>query len=325
MSDAPLVSVVTPVFNGGDWLEACIESVRAQTHGRLEHVILDNASTDATRRIAERFAALDDRIRVHVNASTVPLVDNWNRAPERMSSQAAYCWLLPADDMMYPPAIERMLAVALRHPSVGIVGSLRRRGEAIECGGLPADRELFPGRDIGRLFLAQRVFAIAPTTNLVRSDLVRARTPFFPRRYFHEDTAAFLDVLRHTDFGFVHEVLAYSRTHGGSVTETIAKPQQTALRDVLRMLVEYGPDYFDARELRRIERRHLRRYYRRLLRSYFAGGGGAFRRNHLAVLRELGRAPGPVALGVALAEEFAAAIARPRKLLRHLRAAALDR
>ena len=54
MSGEPLVSVVTPVFNGGDWLQACIESVQAQTHSRHEHVILDNASTDGS---AEMVAA----------------------------------------------------------------------------------------------------------------------------------------------------------------------------------------------------------------------------------------------------------------------------
>ena len=44
----PLVSVLTPVFNGERFLPACIESVRAQSYGRIEHVILDNASTDGT-------------------------------------------------------------------------------------------------------------------------------------------------------------------------------------------------------------------------------------------------------------------------------------
>jgi hypothetical protein len=77
--------------------------------------------------------------------------------------------------------------------------------------------------------------------------------------------------------------------------------------------------------LRRIERRHLRGYYRRLLRSYVNGGGNAFRRKHLASLRELGRAPGPLDLSVAFAEEVAASVARPQELLRQLRAAASHR
>jgi hypothetical protein len=235
-----------------------------------------------------------------------------------MSPAADYCWLLPADDMMYPHALERMLALALRHPSVGIVGSLRQRGEIIECRGLPKHREVFSGREIGRLFLEQRVFAIAPTTNLVRSDLVKMRRPFFPTRYFHEDIAAFLDVLRQCDFGFVHEVLAFSRTHQGSVTQTIAAPQQTVLRDTLRMLIEFGPDYFEPAELRRIERRHLRRYYRRILRSYLERGGAAFRRDHLPVLRDLDRAPAPMAVGLAVVEGLVSSALRSRRFLRRI-------
>lgn len=318
----PLVSVLTPVLNGAEWLEACIESVRAQTHGRLEHVILDNASTDATSAVAERWAAADARIRVHRNRTTLPLTQNWNRAVELMSPEARYCWLLPADDLMYPQAVERMVAVALRHPEVGIVGALRQRGDEVQCGGLPHDQEVFPGRLIGRLFLEQRVFAIAPTTNLVRADLMRARQPFFPPQFFHSDIGAFLDILRESAFGFVHEVLAFSRTHSSSVTERVAEPQQTLLRDTLLMLVEYGADYFEPAELRAVEAHHLRRYYRRLLRSYLTRGGAEFRRNHLPVLRRLGRAPGAGALLRALADEIAATVARPGKALRHLRTAA---
>lgn len=311
MSALAFVSVVTPAYNGGKFLDECIESVRAQRHTALEHVILDNASTDDTPAIAARHAARDPRVRVRRNEQTVPMVDNWNRAIELISPKADYCWLLPADDIMYPDALERMLGVALRHPSVGIVGSLRRRGDAVECAGLPTDREVFPGREIGRLFLEQRVHAIAPTTNLMRADLVRARRPFYPTRYFHEDIAAFLDVLRGCDFGFVHDVLAFSRPHPDSMTATVAGPQGTVLRDYLRMLLEYGPDYFEPAALARVERRHLRRYYRQLLRSYVTPGGGELRRRHLEVLREIGRAPGPVAFGMAIAEKAFGMFARP--------------
>jgi glycosyltransferase involved in cell wall biosynthesis len=317
MPDMPLVSVLTPVFNGAEWLPGCIESVQSQTHERVEHVILDNGSTDATRAIAERAAAADGRIRVHANDGKVPLVENWNRAMGLMSPAAEYCWLLPADDQMYPEALAKMLAVAHRNPSAGIVGSLRQRGPiAVQCGGLPEDRELFTGREIGRLFLEQQVFAIAPTTNLVRADLVWGRHPFFPPAFLHTDIAAFLDLLRTCDFGFVHEVLAFSRPHEGSVTATIAEPQATVLRDLLHMLIDYGPSFFDPAELQAVERRHLRRYYRRLLRSYLDGSGGAFRKVHLPAL---GRAPGPLDLGRAVAEMAVLSVARPRKLVDHLR------
>ena len=70
MKPQPLVSVVTPVFNGGKFLGECIDSVLAQTYTNWEYVIVDNCSTDATLEIAQRYAAADPRIRVYHNDVT---------------------------------------------------------------------------------------------------------------------------------------------------------------------------------------------------------------------------------------------------------------
>jgi glycosyltransferase involved in cell wall biosynthesis len=59
-----LVSVVTPVYNTGEYLEAAILSVLAQSYRNFEYIICNNHSTDETAEIAARFAASDPRIRV---------------------------------------------------------------------------------------------------------------------------------------------------------------------------------------------------------------------------------------------------------------------
>ena len=51
----PLVSVVTPVYNGGKFLRECIESVLSQTYQNFEYIILNNSSTDDTLEIAEDY------------------------------------------------------------------------------------------------------------------------------------------------------------------------------------------------------------------------------------------------------------------------------
>ena len=47
----PLVSVILPVYNGEDFIEETLESIYTQTYKRLEVIIINDGSTDATTEI----------------------------------------------------------------------------------------------------------------------------------------------------------------------------------------------------------------------------------------------------------------------------------
>ena len=51
---SPTVSVVTPFYNTGEYLEECIESVLAQTFDNFEYILVDNHSTDRGREMPRR-------------------------------------------------------------------------------------------------------------------------------------------------------------------------------------------------------------------------------------------------------------------------------
>ena len=70
--DQPLVSVLTPVYNGEKFLAECIESVLAQDYQHWEYHIVNNCSTDGTLRIAQSYADKDPRIRVTTNGEGIP-------------------------------------------------------------------------------------------------------------------------------------------------------------------------------------------------------------------------------------------------------------
>jgi CDP-glycerol glycerophosphotransferase len=61
---APLVSIIVPVYNVEEYLEECLASVRAQTHERLEILLIDDGSTDGSSAIAQTHATEDARIRI---------------------------------------------------------------------------------------------------------------------------------------------------------------------------------------------------------------------------------------------------------------------
>src|SRR3990172_9086208 len=60
-----LISVITAVYNGADYLPDLIESVQAQDYTHYEHIIIDDGSTDdgATVAVLQRYAQADSRIR----------------------------------------------------------------------------------------------------------------------------------------------------------------------------------------------------------------------------------------------------------------------
>ena len=73
----PLVSIVTPVFNGELYLEECIQSVLAQPYENWEYIIVNNCSTDRSLAIAEKYAEKDARIKIFSNKQLLPIMKNF--------------------------------------------------------------------------------------------------------------------------------------------------------------------------------------------------------------------------------------------------------
>jgi glycosyltransferase involved in cell wall biosynthesis len=261
-STAPLVSVVTPFYNTAEHLAACIESVLAQTYEHFEYVIVDNQSDDGSSEIAARYAAADPRIRLLRLAPFVGQVENYNRALEAASPDAAYIKLVQADDRLLPRCLEEMVRVAELDPRIAIVSSYYLKGERSIAGtGVPFGVEVVDGREICRQMLLAGVFPLgSPSAQLYRGDVVRSRRPFYELGRRHEDTEAAYEILTDRSLGFVHQVLTFLRTDDDSTLGTIHAFHGGVL-DHLIVLQRYGPRLLSDAELSAQRHRERQAYF----------------------------------------------------------------
>jgi glycosyltransferase involved in cell wall biosynthesis len=153
--NAPLISIMTTVYNGAPYLAEAIESVLGQTYRPVELIVVDDGSDDGSREIAEAYVP-PLRYVYHARRG---MGASRNRAAELANGQ--YLAYLDADDRLTPNALEKEAAALAAHPEVDVVfGHVREfvspELDATARAGLRPASERLPGR--------------LPTTMLIRRD-----------------------------------------------------------------------------------------------------------------------------------------------------------
>jgi glycosyltransferase involved in cell wall biosynthesis len=310
---------VTPVYNGDKYLADCIESILSQTYKNWEYVIVNNCSTDHSLEIARKYAENDERIRIHNNTEFLDVINNWNHAVNQISLQSKYCKIVHADDWLFPECIERMVKVAELKRTISMVGSYVLKGDTIEGAGLPYPSTIVPGNEICRLSLLRKLYVFgSPTSLLIRSNLIAKQKAFYNANFFHADKEVCFRILQNSDFGFVHQILSFTRLHSESQTETVAKRYYTRKMENLCLLMKYGPIFFNSREYNKILKQKLREYYRFLAKNYFKSGAKLFLRYHRRGLKRMGYSLSIIELCEAFLWEAIDLIFNPKRIVGQL-------
>jgi len=298
----PLVSILTPVYNGEKFIRPCIESVLGQTYPDWEYVIVDNCSRDSTPEIIREYARREGRIRVVTNASFAGIIENHNIAFSQMSPKADYCKVVQADDWIYPSCIEKFVDLCETNPKVTLATAYRLDGDGIGLKGLPESRSVFSGAEIAKRFFdheSRDIFG-SPTSYFLRAKPVRDNPPFFNPRNIYADVEGCIKILKEGDFGFIHEVLTFTRRPADSQT-----PRSHYLRvtfpSYLWIMKNHGSYFLENGEMRALIQKHLKLYYEVLARDLVL-----FRKNweywrfHIRSLREVGHPFSPFRLMAAI-------------------------
>lgn len=100
MANTPAITVGIPTFNGCATLEATLDSIQAQTFGDFRVILSDNASTDATRELCEKFCRSDARFTYHCHQTGIGGIRNFIWV--RDQADTPYFFWLGDDDRISP-------------------------------------------------------------------------------------------------------------------------------------------------------------------------------------------------------------------------------
>lgn len=308
-----------PVYNGERLMADAIASVLSQTYPNLDMTIVDNRSTDRTLEIAERFARQDSRIRIQTNTDFLTVVENHNQAFRQISPQATYAKLISADDWFFPHCIDELVRVAQAHPSVGMVTSYVLSGSRVGFDGLPYPSTFMTGRDVCRARLLKNIKVFGgPSASLLRATVLRERPVFYELLNYHGDTEAYLELLQHYDFGYVHQVLSFKRRDEESrTTSYLVRVGSYPAADVNEMR-KFGPAYLTPAEFARRMKEVTHAYYRFLGEAVFEMRGAEFWEYHLKRFRQMGYAVSYPRLALYAFGRFVDLVGNPKRTIEGL-------
>jgi len=260
----PLVSVVTPFHNTAEYLSQCIESVLAQSYSDFEYILVDNCSTDGSGEIAEKYASLDSRIRLLRRTKLLTQVQNYNGALDEISGASQYFKIVQADDSIFPDCLRLMIQAFEQSESIGLVSSYWLKGNEVRGSGFPYPTAMVPGQEMARLYLRTGIWVFgSPTAVMYRSAVAKRGQPFYDESRLHEDTEKCMELLGRWDFGFVHQVLSFSRADNESISSAVRSFQPGAL-DRYLIVQRYAAAFLEQDEAAALKKESKTVYYRAL-------------------------------------------------------------
>ncbi len=227
--NGPLVSILSPAYNHEAYIQQAIESVLLQTYANWEMIIVDDGSTDNTFKIAQRYSAVDQRIRVRTQENKGPfhLAEIYNSA--LAESHGKYVAILECDDYWEKEKVEKQVDALESDSNMvlswGRAAMINTQSEVIRL--IPVITEdtnlsLFnndpPGRILNILYFENVIPAL---TLLIRKEMLLETGGFSSGNKLPlVDYPTLLKLSLKGTFSFLNETLGYWRIYANQVTKT---------------------------------------------------------------------------------------------------------
>ena len=204
----PLVSVIMPVYNTAEYLDEAVRSILGQTLDDFEFIIVDDGSTDGSRKILNQY--VDKRMKVK-HQENRGIVASLNRGLEL--ARGKYIARMDSDDISLPDRLAKQIAFMESHVEVGICGTACCLfGD--ECG---ITRPKTESEEIKSWLLFGP--CMAHPTVMMRRDLILEHGLFYnPEFKQAEDYELWLRFSQHCEMANLPEPLLLYRVRGEQAT-----------------------------------------------------------------------------------------------------------
>ncbi len=208
----PLVSIVTPSFNQGKFLEATILSVLEQDYPNIQYFIMDGGSSDESVAVIRKY---ERKLAGWVSEKDKGQTDAINKGFAR-STGDILAWL-NSDDTYQPGAIREAVEILKSQPGVGLVygdaNFINETGKVIGR---------FPAAQTGLKKLRRGYVHIPQQASFWRADLWKKVGPLDPSFYFAMDYDLWVRLARLTRF-FMSRA-GFGRISGSTPPEKVTSP-----------------------------------------------------------------------------------------------------
>lgn len=204
------VSVLLPVYNAGEYLEPCLDSVFGQTYDNIELISIDDGSTDGSADLLDRYAAMhgDRMVVVHQRNSGVSVTRN--RAMGLASGE--YLMFLDNDDYLDPDCVQTFVD-ALEGEEIDVVFGGYRRPD--DSGRIRLEVVLRPEDEWAPYYV------VAAWAKLIRTEFARESRLAFLETNIGEDAFFSLPAVTSAQSTRVISYCGYNwRFNEGSVSNT---------------------------------------------------------------------------------------------------------
>lgn len=218
MSSMNSVSVIIPAFNSEEFISEAIESVTGQTYTNWELIVVDDGSTDRTKRIVDKYLGEDNRIKYIYQNNSGPAAA---RNKGIQASCGKYIAFLDSDDIWYLDKLEKQMIFLKSNPDYVVYGGrnyIRKEGDRfVESGQIKLFRNFDTIQENLEYFLYNSNFTITSTL-LFEKSLLEKTGSFDETLQLCEDDNLILRMAAYRKFHALNEPVDYRRKHDQSIT-----------------------------------------------------------------------------------------------------------